>query len=127
VPLIVHAPGLPPARVSGRVALNGLVPTVLALVGATPPRGLDGRNLLAPGAAGHPVSCAYFADKNPNGTRTQAVRDGRFVYVERHGRGDNELYDSTADPGERRNLIADPKYAAIAARLKRAITPLSIR
>jgi arylsulfatase A-like enzyme len=133
VPLIVHAPGIAPGRVRARVALTNLTPTVLALVGAAPPAGLDGRNLISPDPADYaktadqPVSCVFFADKNPGGSLLQAVRDEHHLYVERFGRRPSELYDTAADRREQRNVIADPGRAALRARLQRQIRPLQIR
>jgi arylsulfatase A-like enzyme len=133
VPLIVHAPGLPPAIVRTRVALTNIAPTVLALVGAPLPAALDGVNLLAADPARHAeavdrsVSCAYFDDKNPNRTRVQAVRDRGLLYIERLSGGSRELYDTAADRGERTNLAREPARVAVIDRLKRQLRPLQIR
>jgi arylsulfatase len=51
VPLFVRAPGLAPARRDDVASLIDLVPTITRLVGADPPVGYPGRDLLAPGAS----------------------------------------------------------------------------
>lgn len=132
VPLIVHAPGFAPGRVRARVGLTNIVPTVLSLVGAPLPPGLDGRNAIAvdPGRYAHvpdePVSCAYFANKNPRTSQVLAVRDEGFLYLERSGGGAAELYDTTADRRERENLALDPGHGAAMARLRPKIRALQM-
>ncbi len=46
IPLLVSAPGMTPRVELEAVGLADLVPTVLELVGSTPPTGLDGRSLV---------------------------------------------------------------------------------
>jgi choline-sulfatase len=51
IPLWLRAPGLQPARVNTPASLVDIAPTLLAIAGLTPPRGLDGADLraLSPG------------------------------------------------------------------------------
>jgi arylsulfatase A-like enzyme len=72
----------------------------------------------------------------PYTPNVRAVRGDRFKYIRYpHGDGSDdrhmaELYDIQADPGESRNLIADPAHAAtiadMQARLERALTHVGI-
>ena len=50
-------------------------------------------------------------------TKATMCRDSRFKYVRRAYETD-ELYDLADDPGETRNLVADPRYAPELARLR---------
>ncbi|GDX80297.1 hypothetical protein LBMAG42_21080 [Deltaproteobacteria bacterium] len=47
VPLVVRAPGIAPIRVPDTVSLVDVMPTLLELIGAVPPAGIDGRSLAA--------------------------------------------------------------------------------
>ncbi len=132
VPLIVHAPGLPPAVVPARVALIDLAPTVLALIGAPRVPGLDGWNLISADVAHYanardqPATCVYFDDKDPHRSRLQAIRDDGLLYIDRFGFAWNELYDTTRDRAEKQNLVLDPRRVAAMTGLKRRIRPLQI-
>jgi len=54
----------------------------------------------------------------------RTVRNERWRYTEWDGgKTATELYDHTTDPGEYKNLAADPQHAAIIAELKRQLWP----
>jgi arylsulfatase A-like enzyme len=55
------------------------------------------------------------------------IRTADRKYVHRHPYGPHELYDLTADPGERTNLAADPAYADEVARLRRMLSDWFVR
>jgi len=51
-----------------------------------------------------------------------SVRTERWRHTEwDDGRQGEELYDHERDPGEYRNLAADPKYASVVAEMKRLL------
>ena len=58
----------------------------------------------------------YYWEKNFPQTPTQfALRSDRYKYITYYGLWDaDELYDLQQDPGEIKNLLYDPNYAAIA-------------
>jgi arylsulfatase A-like enzyme/Flp pilus assembly protein TadD len=121
IPLIVAGPSIR-ASVSGASAGQAdLVPTVLDLLGVTPPAHVDGESLLpamrGEAFADRPI---YFEALDAYLTRnwaplTGVVLDGwKYVDVP-----DAELYDLRTDPGELRNRIGDeaPRAAALGRRL----------
>jgi arylsulfatase A-like enzyme len=129
VPLIIKLPGTPgPARrVSAVTRAVDVMPTILDIVGlapATPGRrqGLSLRPLWE-GRPSPPRQA--FTEALSTDRESKSLRDARFKYVvtmwprqvSRRGRSwvappgrlaRTELYDITADPGERRNLLRDP-------------------
>jgi arylsulfatase A-like enzyme/tetratricopeptide (TPR) repeat protein len=117
VPLIVRLPGgvRGGTRIAGAAALVDVAPTLLELVGA-PTDGLDGRSLAAAftsrQVADHTVySETMYPRLHFGWSELASVVDGRYHYI-RAPRP--ELYDETADAGERHNLI-DSKGSTAAA------------
>ena len=125
-PLIVYAPG---AKGNGRecrrvVEFVDIYPTVAALAGLNPPKGLPGRDLgpllqnpkmtwngkavtqvLRPGF-GIPVM-------------GRSIRTAKWRYTEwNEGQAGVELYDREKDPGEFINLALDPAMQEIIGRLR---------
>ena len=49
------------------------------------------------------------------------IRGERYKLVKRYTDHEDELYDMVSDPGETKNLIADPAYADIADELNAAL------
>ena len=49
------------------------------------------------------------------------ARSAEAKLIRRHGRGDDQLFDLLADPRETRNVISDPAYGQVIARLDQAI------
>lgn len=113
VPTIVHIPGVTRAgsRRSQLASNIDLLPTILEASGIPLPSKLDGKSLIPvlkdPSAPGRE---AIFSDCSDT---TLVTRDERYKFVLNWRRRDlDELYDLQADPGEMRNLAADPAYKA---------------
>jgi arylsulfatase A-like enzyme/Flp pilus assembly protein TadD len=125
VPMIVTAPGVRGRPVREPVAVVDLVPTVLDLLGAPIPSGLDGRSLLGAGDRGtREPRALYLEALDANLTRgwaplTGVILDGwKFIELPIP-----ELYDLEHDPGEARNLAPrEPERSRVLqARLKEMI------
>ena len=138
VPLVVYDPR---AKGNGKVStrtveLVDLHPTLAELAGLPAPGGLDGKSLKPllddPAAAwdkpavtqvsrGTPTATGEPTGKNP-WFMGYSVRTEQFRYTEWDGgtRG-AQLYDYQADPGELKNLAADPAHADVVKRLKAAL------
>jgi arylsulfatase A-like enzyme/Tfp pilus assembly protein PilF len=110
VPFIVRAPydRMRGRRIQSAVRSEDLMPTVLDLVGARAPEGLQGRSLapLMTGAAADLNLDAYSETLYPRNhygwSELKALRSGRFKYIETTR---PELYDLQTDPGEKTNLV----------------------
>jgi N-acetylglucosamine-6-sulfatase len=128
VPLIVRGPGVPAGQRRRQLVTNAdLAPTILEAAGAQPTgrvpdgrslfplmrdRGLEwGRELLVEGAPGI-MAVAY-----------AALRNERFVYAE-HDNGERELYDLRTDPDQLENVVGEPRFAAVEARLAERLAAL---
>jgi len=112
VPLVVRIPGFEPQRISSRVALTDLVPTLLEVMSLSVDRNsLDGQSLFIPALAperahsDRPIFCSIFqllgGRKN---FFTRSVRTDKHVLVYEALSDRVELYDAVADPGETENL-----------------------
>jgi arylsulfatase A-like enzyme len=117
VPLIVVTPGRAGERRCARpVSLQDLTPTILELCGVERPESMDGRSLVPlledPLAAWDPPALST------SGFGNHALRSERWRYI-RYADGSEELYDHSVDPGELRNLAADPDLATVKAELAR--------
>ena len=128
VPAFAWYPGVIAPQVVGEPThTHDWFPTVARFVGATPPEGLAGADIL-PLFAGQPLARSalpvFRQDPFPEFKRSRetyrgAVRQGEWKLLINH-RGQVELYNLKADPGERLNLAR--KQAAKAAEL-RALLP----
>jgi choline-sulfatase len=124
VPLVMAGPGVPAATRDEPVSLVDVVPTVLGRLGLSAPA-VDGRDLLAPGAADAP-SEVYAETEYPRAAGCSPLRaliGRRWKYV--GGPARPELYDLARDPQETHDVAAEepatvdamgPRAAAIAAR-----------
>jgi uncharacterized sulfatase len=122
IPFLISAPGQQAAgKPSPRtVELVDLYPTLAELCGLTPPANLAGRSLKPlldnPSAPWDKPSFTQVWRGNFAG---YSVRTERWRYTQwDEGRKGEELYDYQADPGELRNLAADPRYGDTLAQLK---------
>jgi arylsulfatase A-like enzyme/Flp pilus assembly protein TadD len=104
VPLILNGASVPASVVDAPVAHADIAPTILDLVGADVPAGLDGRTLVQPPP---PDRSIYFEALDANLTRGWAPLTGvvqnRWKYIDLP---EPELYDLSSDPGELRNLAS---------------------
>jgi len=139
VPLLARVPGLvaPGSRIDKPVLNVDVAPTVLDLMGLTPPPHMHGRSL-------RPVLAdtdapwrkeflyTYFHERRfPSTPTVIALRTPRFKYITHHGLdAPPALYDLKSDPEERVDLCTDPTHAerarSLAARLDRHATRLGL-
>lgn len=125
--LMFRAPGVTQAGgVSERfVSLLDIYPTLAELCGLTPPAYIDGRSLVPllkdPKAPWESTAITGLCDKGKTDLAYISIRHelGRYT---RYGSDQEEFYDTTKDPHEWSNQIADPQYASIVKRL-RALVP----
>jgi arylsulfatase A-like enzyme/Flp pilus assembly protein TadD len=109
VPLLLHAPGLLPARVVRTPVRHvDVVPTVLDLLGLKAPADLPGRSLLPLIAGSEDTAPESYleslsASLNRGWAPLHGVVDRGLKYVDLPL---PELYDLAADPGEKENLAA---------------------
>ena len=112
VPLIVRWPGRIPAGVVSDAPVNniGWIPTLLELIGAPVPEGLDGvsfaAGLLGGSFPSTPIFWHFPHYTNQGGRPTGAMRDGRWTLVEYYDEDRVELYDLDADIRQRTNVAA---------------------
>jgi arylsulfatase A-like enzyme len=120
VPFIVSWPGHIPAGqvISDRLVSNGLdlLPTCCDFAGVAAPAGLPGsslRPLLEGTAAAGWRSELVIACEEPTG---RMLHTGRYTYMAYDSGADaEELFDLAVDPGQVRNVIADPAHAGVLA------------
>ncbi len=113
VPLLIKYPGQnAPAVSSDTVSLTDLVPTILAVLGYSSPKMIQGKNLRSASAERssevlsetfvHPLMSTW----TPRFQRSaQALFSGTLKFIQ-SSNGDKELYDLSADPNEDLNLVA---------------------
>lgn len=123
IPLIARHPGRVPAGERSDHTINeyDLLPTLLDYLGLgdraiadTPGRSHAG--LLRGGPAGkeQPVFFEYIT--------TRAIQTREWKYVKRFLDAPNELYDLRRDPGETKNVVAEPGMAAVVRDLDPQLT-----
>ncbi len=136
VPFILSGPGIPKDRtISKQVSNIDFASTLLDAAGAKPGRVQDGISLLPvtrhPGRAPRraieleATAPLFAADGFPMSYDKPytGVRTNRYKYVV-WSYGAKELYDLRKDPYEIHNVVADPAYSAIRARLAHKLAKL---
>jgi len=130
----VRYPGLtPPDRpksIDAQVLTADLAPSLLELCGAPPLENIHGRSWVRLVKEGDPAwrtSWLYYYNYEkqfPYTPNVRSVRTDTWKYT-RYPHGDGspdrhmaELYNIEFDPGERHNLIANPKYAGVVESMK---------
>ncbi|MBL9190098.1 MAG: sulfatase [Opitutaceae bacterium] len=121
VPMIFAGPGIKAGTPSPRlVEFVDVYPTLADLAGLKPPANLEGvslRPLLTKPDA--PWNRPAFTQVQRGDFPGHSVRTPRWRYTEWDGGKQGvELYDHDADPGEMKNVAADPRHAAVIAELK---------
>ena len=118
VPLVIHLPGVPAARVDDPVALIDVAPTVLDALGVAVPAAMEGRSLI-PRMLGQTLAPrALYAQMLPAPSwnhkwMAMISPDGRYKLIYRMSDSRFELYDLNSDPEEKRDLYsAQPALAA---------------
>jgi arylsulfatase A-like enzyme len=121
VPLIVAVPGHAPVVSDDEVGLIDVGPTLLDLIGVTPPKHLHGRSLLPAIEGGRLPARPIFAELLPS----TATPDHQVVVVDRgqkllHKVSERrfELFDLHADPKQTKNLADDPAHQGLLDELK---------
>lgn len=120
IPIIVRGPGVPAGRTLTTPVTNpDLGVSIAAAAGVAPGRVVDGINvlpLLSQPAITRPILIEGWKVSNGNRLMYNGVRDGRYTYF-KYRRG-YELYDRSVDPGELTDVINQPQYAAVRARME---------
>ena len=121
--LMFRAPGVTQAGgVSERfVSLLDIYPTLAELCELTPPGYIDGRSLVPllkdPKAPWESTAITGLCDKGKTDLAYVSIRHelGRYT---RYGSDEEEFYDTSKDPHEWTNEIANPKYATTVEKLR---------
>jgi arylsulfatase A-like enzyme len=119
VPLIVRLPGEPQHRVvSTVVEAIDLMPTLIELAGAQPPKRMQGRSLVTALHGGSLEPLPAFSESIWYGG-ARAVTMGRYHLIYTSATGASEMFDVWRDPHEQRELLKS--MPAQVAELRRAL------
>ncbi len=109
VPLVVHVPGAPPARVAERVSIIDLAPTLLDAVGVPKPEGYQGASLLPTIAVGEAVGLRPIYAEMPPGPYNGEFRSltvGDWKLIHRVQGNYFRLFNIKDDPDEQKDLMS---------------------
>jgi arylsulfatase A-like enzyme len=123
-------------RIEEPVASIDLLPTLLDILGISPPPGIDGEAIplgvtddALPqrtrfGQATKPRKQYETDPRWRNILKARHIRSGRHKFIQTPYLGTEELYDLESDPGEQNNLLRNPSQETleIAARLRAELT-----
>lgn len=117
VPMLISLPGQTAARrVATPIGILDVMPTVLGLMGAPVPEGLDGQNLSAQVTGEGKTEERMIPIWNID-FQWRGVATSRYTYSTGTIR---RLHDREQDPDQLRNLYGDPKMAEVQAKLHAA-------
>jgi arylsulfatase A len=109
-PTIVRWPGkIKPAAIDTPIIHLDFVPTLLSIVGAPVPSGLDGINIAGLWLEGRPTPARRFFwhfphYNNQGGRPAGAIRDGEWKFVTYYDTGEQQLFNLKNDISESKNL-----------------------
>ena len=115
IPLLIQAPGFPPAVRHDLVTQADVAPTLAALSGAAWPKPVSGRSLLESNERDGVFLEYYAKQKWVNPIRTMRGRRWKLNWYDS---GDEELYDLEADAHELVNLAGDVRHRAKKAEME---------
>lgn len=124
VPLLMRLPGVIPAGEVSEALVSSadLAPTFLDYLGAAPLPQAHGRSLRGAVAGVDPGGEAVFGEraepKNPAAARMVRTKRWKLCLLPKNA---HELYDLASDPGETRNIYADPANAGVVKELKEKV------
>ncbi len=130
VPLIVVVPGTKPRVIEADVALVDVGPTVLDLVGVTPPAAMRGRSLMSAVRGQTLPPRPIFSELLPATAwphHAAMMIDGGHKLIHRISDRRWELYDLRRDPGEKTNLASAPASAATFTALRNKLVAFEER
>ena len=129
IPMMLHVPGMAPARSSALVESVDIFPTLTQLLGLPEPSGLEGTSLLPliddparrwKSAAFHQVPRSQGKEHVMGyGVRTQNHRYVAWVNRKSGTIAAREFYDHTSDPNEWTNVADQPAYHNLVAEHER--------
>jgi len=117
VPLLVSWPGhVSEDRTDAAHLVTGMdiMPTLCDYAEIEPPPAVRGKSL-RPLLEGKPISWHDYIVTEMPGNRARLVRTERYKYVSYANDPVDLLFDMRDDPGETKNLAADPQYASVVA------------
>jgi N-acetylglucosamine-6-sulfatase len=139
IPLVVRYPALGAGKVIEQQALTvDMAPSLLEMCSAPAlpkSHGKSWAKLVQNGDPAWRTSWFYhynYEKQFPYTPNVRALRTDRWKYIRYpHGDGSpdkhlSELYDLQADPGEKKNLISDPKFAVTITELKAELAKLML-
>ena len=118
VPLIIYDPRLTPGqqgKACRKMALNiDIAPTILTAAGVKVPRNMQGMDLIALAKGAVPERQEFFYEhhyeKAPRLPQSEGVITATFKYLKYTEFGYEELYNTSVDPHEKRNLATEQRY-----------------
>ena len=116
VPLLLLAPGRPPAVADESVSLIDVAPTILDLIGAPAEPSFEGRSLVRPGAREPPYAELLVNALGKEPPQNRALIDGARKLMLTPAGGE-QFYDLASDPGERNPEAFDDRVRAELVRL----------
>lgn len=122
VPLIMHVPGITDERITDLVQSIDILPTILGIVGISPPSYAQGINLLGILQQKKSAQTNRYIISEHRGGFIRSIRDSQWkLYMNDPSFVDrgNELYNLINDPSEQQNVIRE--HTDIVARLTKAL------